>query len=120
VNLRAWVDGPTRNADAVDPDVRALVGRMQRDAFELPDWDPEANPEHELSPAAADRLREIRCATYVLVGDLDQPATKDAAKRIATEVEGARLEVWPDVAHVPTLERPADFEQLAVTFLAGR
>ena len=67
-----------RGADAVDPEVRAFVGRMQRDAFELPEWDPEANPEHELSPAAADRLPEIRCPTFVLVGDLDQPATKDA------------------------------------------
>ncbi len=120
VNLRAWVDGPTRGADAVNPEVRAFVGRMQRDAFELPEWDPETNPEHELSPAAADRLPEIRCPTFVLVGDLDQPATKDAATRIATEVEGARLEVWPDVAHVPTLERPADFERLALAFLAGR
>ena len=63
---------------------------------------------------------EVRCPTFVLVGDLDQPATKDAATRIATQVEGARLEVWPDVAHVPTLERPADFERLALAFLAGR
>jgi len=120
VNLRGWVDGPTRGADAVNPEVRAFVGRMQRDAFELPEWDPEASPEHELSPAAADRLPEIHCPTFVLVGDLDQPATKDAATRIATKVEGARLEVWPDVAHVPTLERPADFERLALAFLAGR
>src|SRR4051794_24141984 len=35
VNLRAWVDGPSRARDAVDPEVRAFVGRMQRDAFEL-------------------------------------------------------------------------------------
>jgi pimeloyl-ACP methyl ester carboxylesterase len=104
----------------VDPEVRAFVGRMQRDAFELPDWDPEANPEHELSPAADTRLRELRCRTLVLVGDLDQPATKDAAAKIAAEVEGSRIVVWPDVAHVPTLERPADFEGLALDFLTGR
>src|SRR4029079_8438463 len=30
VNLRAWVDGPTRNADAVDPQDRGVGGRMQR------------------------------------------------------------------------------------------
>jgi 3-oxoadipate enol-lactonase len=120
VNLRAWVDGPTRGADEVDPEVRAFVGRMQRDAFELPEWDPEVNPEHELSPPAASRLPEIRCRTLVLVGDLDQPATKEAAARVAAEVEAAQLVVWPDVAHVPTLERPADFERLALDFLAGR
>ena len=30
-----------RPPDAVDPEVRAFVGRMQREAFELPEWDPE-------------------------------------------------------------------------------
>src|SRR5262245_6391232 len=70
VNLRAWVDGPTRGPGVVDPEVRAFVGRMQRDAFELPEWDPEANPEHELTPPAAGRLDEIRCRTLVLVGEL--------------------------------------------------
>lgn len=119
VNLRAWVDGPSRPADAVNPEVRAFVGRMQRDAFELPEWDPDANPEHELTPPVASRLGEIACPTLALVGDLDQPATIDAAGRIAAEVPGARLEVWPDVAHVPSLERPADFERLALGFLAS-
>lgn len=120
VNLRAWVDGPTRGPEAVDPEVRAFVGRMQRDAFELPEWDPEANPEHELSPPAESRLAEIRCRTLVLVGDLDQPATKEAAARVGAEVQSAQVVVWPDVAHVPSLERPADFERLMLDFLAGR
>jgi pimeloyl-ACP methyl ester carboxylesterase len=119
VNLRAWVDGPTRGSDAVDPEVRAFVGRMQRDAFELPEWDPDANPEHELTPAAVGRLGELRCRTLVLVGALDQPATMEAASRVAKDVEGARLEVWADVAHAPSLERPADFERLALAFLSG-
>src|SRR5258708_2087268 len=30
VNLRAWVDGPERPPEAVNPGVRAFVGRMQR------------------------------------------------------------------------------------------
>ena len=47
-------------------------------------------------------------------------ASKLAAAKIAAEVEGSRIVVWPDVAHVPTLERPADFEGLALDFLTGR
>ena len=119
VNLKAWVDGPRRGPDEVDPEVRAFVGRMQRDAFELPEWDPESAPEHELTPPAASRLSEIACPTLALVGELDQPATFEAASRVGAEVAGARLEVWPDVAHVPSLERPADFERLALDFLAS-
>ena len=120
VNLRAWVDGPSRSPDAVDPELRAFVGRMQRDAFELPEWDFESAPENELTPPAASRLAEIRCPTLALVGELDQPATLEAADRVAAEVAGARLEVWPDVAHLPSLERPVDFERLALGFFASR
>jgi 3-oxoadipate enol-lactonase len=120
INLRAWVDGPTRGPDAVDPELRAFVGRMQRDAFELPEWDADGAPETELTPAAASRLAEVACPTLALVGELDQPATLDAANRVAAAVDGAHLEVWPDVAHLPSLERPADFERLALDFFATR
>jgi len=119
VNLRAWVDGPSRSPDAIDPELRGFVGRMQRDAFELPEWDFETAPENELTPPAASRLREIACPTLALVGELDQPATMEAADLVAAEVAGARLEVWPDVAHLPSLERPDDFERLALGFFAS-
>ena len=120
VNLRAWVDGPTRSPDAVDPAMRAFVGRMQRDAFELPEWDFETAPENELTPPAAERLAEIACPTLALVGEQDQPATIEAARRLAAEVSEAHLVVWPDVAHLPSLERPVDFERLALAFLDSR
>ena len=66
-NLTWWVDGPRRDARAVDPAVRDSVRRMQRRAFELTaDWDDVE--EQELDPQALDRLGEIRVPTLVLVG----------------------------------------------------
>ncbi len=44
INLRAWVDGPFRAPDVIDPELRAFIGRMQREAFELPECDPEHAP----------------------------------------------------------------------------
>ena len=41
--------------EAVDPALRAFVAAMQRDAFELPEWDPDDAPEAELSPPAGAR-----------------------------------------------------------------
>lgn len=120
VNLRAWLAGPTRSVEDVDPAVRELVRRMQRDAFELPEWDQDVAPETELTPPAAARLAEIACPTLVLVGELDQQATLDAAQRLANEVPDVRLEAWPDVAHLPSLERPGDFETLALAFFGLR
>ena len=119
VNLRAWVDGPMRSPEAVDPELRAFVGRMQREAFELPEWDPESAPEAELEPPAAGRFGEIRCPTLVVVGEADQAATRAAAERLVADVPIVESVVWPDVAHLPTLERPADFERLVLAFVAG-
>jgi len=118
VNLRAWVDGPDREPGTVDPAMRAFVGRMQREAFELPEWDQEQTPEHELSPPAVARLRELACPVLVVVGDADQPSIRSTAERIAAEAPGARLVVWPGVAHMLTLERPDEFAYLVLAFLA--
>jgi len=117
VNLRAWVDGPRRTPDSVDPELRAFVGRMQREAFELPEWDPEVAPEHELSPPAAVRLRELRCPILVVVGDADDPAILEVAERIVAEAPRARLVVLPDAGHMLTLEHPATFQDLLTDFL---
>jgi 3-oxoadipate enol-lactonase len=119
VNLRAWVDGPSRPADAVDPAMRAFVGEMQRDAFELPEWDSDGAPETELEPPAHARLTEVACPTLVVVGEADQAATRDAAHRLATEIPGAGYVSVPDVAHMLTLERPREFERLVLDFLAA-
>ena len=117
VNLRAWVDGPERPADAVDPEIRSFVGRMQREAFELPEWDQEIAPEHELSPPAAVRFSEIACPVLIVVGDGDQPSVRVTADRLAAEVPRARLVVWRGVAHMLTLERPDEFAELVLAFL---
>lgn len=118
-NLRAWVDGPNRSLDAVDPAVRSFVGAMQRDAFELPDWDPDDAPESELEPPASARFAEITCRTLIVVGEADRSPSLDAAERLAAEVPDAAIVRRPDVGHMLTLERPAEFEALVLEFLAA-
>ena len=117
VNLRAWVDGPDRTPETVDPEVRAFVGRMQREAFELPEWDTESAPEHELSPPASGRFAELRCPVLVIVGENDQPSVIASAERIAAEAPDVRFAVWPGVAHMLTLERPDTFVDAVLAFL---
>jgi 3-oxoadipate enol-lactonase len=110
-NLSWWVDGPHRHPDHVDPNVRGLVELMQRRAFEVTsDWDDVE--EKELEPPALDRLGEISVPVLVLTGGLDLDTVHDAAGRVVSGVAGARRVNWPDVGHLPSLERPADFLDL--------
>jgi 3-oxoadipate enol-lactonase len=111
VNLSWWVDGPHRRPDEVDPKLRTLVGRMQRRVFEVTcDWDDVE--ETELEPPALGRLGEVSVPVLVLVGGLDLDTVRDTARRVASRVAGARLVEWPQVGHLPSLERPADFVDL--------
>ena len=117
-NLTSWVDGPQREAGVVDTEVRELVRRMQRRAFELTaDWDDVE--EHELDPPALDRLAEVTAPTLVLTGALDLDAIADAARRVTEGIAGARRVDWPDVAHLPSMERPDDFLVLLRGWLAS-
>jgi 3-oxoadipate enol-lactonase len=117
VNLRTWVDGPHRSAGEVDPDVRAEVGAMVRRSLELAQADPGAE-EGALVEDISDRLGEIEVPALVLVGELDVADMRAIAERLARELPKARLEAIPDAAHLASMERPADFERLALGFLA--
>jgi 3-oxoadipate enol-lactonase len=116
-NLAWWVEGPRRSPGQAGPAVRELVARMQRRAFEVTaDWDDVE--EKELEPAALDRLGEIAVPVLVLVGGLDLDTVQAAAALVVAETAGARRVDWPDVGHLPALERPADFLDLLRDWIA--
>ena len=110
-NLSTWVEGLHRRPDQVDPVVRQLVGRMQRQAFEITaDWSDVE--EKELEPPALERLAAIAVPLLVLIGGLDLDAVQDAAARVAATVPGAHRVDWPDAGHLPSLEQPDTFLEL--------
>jgi 3-oxoadipate enol-lactonase len=114
-NLRMWLAGPSRSLDDVDPTVHRLVGEMQRNAFELQHG-------HEfqlvaLEPPASQRLDEIRVPTLVLTGDDDVPDIHAIAEKLAREIPGAERATISGTAHLPNLERPAEFDRIVLGFL---
>ena len=119
VNLRMWVDGPRRAAADVDPGVREAVREMQRRALELqaPIW--AELDEEQLVEDIGGRLGEVRVPTLVVVGEEDVADIHRVAERLAREIPGARSATIPRTAHVPNLERPADFDALVLDFLSN-
>jgi 3-oxoadipate enol-lactonase len=117
LNLRVWLDGPARTPDQVDPGVRERVREMQRRAFELQLPVPDAGPDEPLDPPASARLGEIGFPVLIVVGDLDQPDILRVADRLAAGIPAARREVIPSTAHMPSLERPGEFNRLVLGFL---
>jgi 3-oxoadipate enol-lactonase len=115
VVLRTWVAGPGRELGDVDPGVRDRVAEMQRRAFEL--QVSIEDDEELLVEDLAQRLGEIQVPTLVLVGEEDVPDIQAIAERLAREIAGARLERIADTAHVPSMERPEEFDRLVLGFL---
>ena len=59
----------------------------------------------------------MRVPTLILVGDLDLPDLIEIAEAYEREIPGARRVVMHGTAHVPSLERPDDFDRLVLDFL---
>jgi pimeloyl-ACP methyl ester carboxylesterase len=118
VNLRMWVDGPFRSPDEVDPDVRSKVGEMQRRAIEVWQEGGEEGEHRSLAEDWGERLGEITVPTLILVGEVDRPEMLEIAKRLETEIPNARRETIAGTAHVPSMERPDEFDRLVLEFLS--
>jgi pimeloyl-ACP methyl ester carboxylesterase len=114
--VRIWVDGPRREAGQADAAVRESVAEMQRAIYESG-----RNPtEHaaDLDPRAITRLEEISAPTLVLAGDADFDGIQQIAGILASRIPGAERAVIRNTAHVPNMERPAEFNRLVLDFLA--
>jgi pimeloyl-ACP methyl ester carboxylesterase len=116
VDLRAWVDGPHRTPDQVDPDVRARMREMNRLVLEREAAETDADPQ-PLDPPAVERLGEVRAPTLLVVGDLDRPGTLTGTERLAEGIPEARRVVIPGAAHMVPLEGPDRFAELVEEFL---
>ena len=117
-NLRMWVDGPRRSPADVDPALRRRVGDMQRRAFEL-DQSVEDEPTFEvLAPDHAERLGEIAVPTLILVGEFDRPEMHEIADKLEAGIPNTRRATLDATAHVPSMERPQEFDELVLGFLA--
>jgi 3-oxoadipate enol-lactonase len=120
VELRAWVDGPQRDPEEVDPALREHARRMNYAALEREDAREQRDAAIEptaLDPPALERLDEVAAPVLVITGALDQPSVNAGAAAIAAGVPDARAVEIADTAHLPSLERPDEFDAAVLPFL---
>lgn len=113
LELQIWVDGPHREPQEVAATVRERVREMNRIALLAVN----AGSEQPLEPPAIKRLGEIRAPTLIVTGDLDTPKTLAAARVLVQEIEGAQAVVIKGTAHLPSMERPEEFNRHVLSFL---
>jgi pimeloyl-ACP methyl ester carboxylesterase len=119
VELRMWVDGSGRGPEDVDASVREHVARMNRAALEREDALERANAvvePDELDPPALGRLGELAMPLLAVTGALDQPSVLAGSAELARDT-GAETAEIPETAHVPSLERPDEFDAAVLPFL---
>ena len=90
---------------------------MQRRAFQLQVPVGDQADEEALVPDVAARLGEIRAPALVVVGEEDVTDFHDIAERLAREIHDSRHATIAAAAHLPSLERPDVFNDLALGFL---
>lgn len=118
VELRMWVDGPGRTPEQVNPQVRELARQMNLLALQREPETAHGTPEW-LDPPAAGRLDEVRVPMLAIVGAEDQPTILRTADELVAGIAGARKVVIQGAAHLPSLEKPAEFNQALAEFLIG-
>jgi 2-hydroxy-6-oxonona-2,4-dienedioate hydrolase len=64
-------------------------------------------------------LRTPTCPTLVIWGEQDRLSSVDNGKRVAAEINGAKFTIIPRAGHMPQVEQPEAFLQVALPFLLG-
>ncbi|HEY4190172.1 MAG TPA: alpha/beta fold hydrolase [Candidatus Limnocylindrales bacterium] len=114
-DVELWVDGIGQPVGRAPAAARDAVRRMTFETYvqEKPYGDTIV-----LDPPAIGRLGEVRVPTLVMIGGLDTPSTRRSADLVAAGIPGARRIDLPDIAHMPSLERPEWFTETLLAFLA--
>jgi pimeloyl-ACP methyl ester carboxylesterase len=115
LETQIWTDGADQPPTRVDSGVRQRMTQWNLDNYRA-----EQENEHieRLTPPAVGRLGEVAVPTLVIWGTLDVSSVLLAGEKLAAEIPAARAHVYPNVAHMVTLEKPGEFNELLGGFLA--
>jgi 3-oxoadipate enol-lactonase len=110
-----WAIGPRRTASELDPAFVAAAYALNQANLRHVEEEFESVP---LDPPAVGRLGEIAVPTLVIVGDEDISAVLDQYELLVAGIREAEGTVMMNAAHLPSVEKPVEFESLLIDWLA--
>ena len=120
LQMRLWIDGPTRQPNQVNPAVRQRAAAMNRIPVERGTFfTADLQPFEPLDPPAISRLDDVHVPALIMAGALDYPTTIRAADILAEGIPDARKHLFAHSAHLPNMEEPDEFTQVVLGILAG-
>ncbi|HUM71585.1 MAG TPA: alpha/beta fold hydrolase, partial [Chloroflexota bacterium] len=115
LETQIWFDGPGRTPDQVDPAIRKRAYDLSLHTLALPEGGGRPLP---FAPPAIERLGEIQVPVRIIVGQYDVADIQAIGKLLETRLPMAEpVTIMRDTAHLPNMERPSAFNNLALDFL---
>jgi pimeloyl-ACP methyl ester carboxylesterase len=112
IEAHLWLDGPLSPEGRVTSVARELFLDMNGIALRLP-----PSGTNRDNVPTFQRLHEIATPTLVIQGDLDFPHIQVRSRHMATTMQNAMHIELNGVAHVPSVEQPAQITNLISTFV---
>ena len=119
LQIRIWVDGPFRQPEQVNPDIRRQAAEMNRISVLNDTWaKADRDPLRPLVPPAIQRLDQVAVPALIIDGAVDDPEILRAGDLLYQKIRGSQKVILPDAAHVPNMDKPADFNRAVLSFLS--
>ncbi len=114
LSAQIWYDGEGREPSQVDARKREFMKQMQRET--MPYRELAQGRALPMEPSAAERLAELHLPVLIICGIYDTAYIRAASDYMERHIAGAK-KVMIESAHLPSMDRPAEFNQLLRDFL---
>jgi len=116
IETQIWFDGRGRTPTDIDPTKRAKALDMNRIAIEHAAKEL-GSYKKGIGVNAPERLEELTIPLLIIVGALDTPYALAVADVMVERIPNTQKVLIENTAHLPSLERPAEFNAVLSTFL---
>jgi pimeloyl-ACP methyl ester carboxylesterase len=120
LHVQIWADGFRRGSDLAEASVRERVRQMGLDGLNnQADYLKKTGflMEEPFLPPAINRLDGLAVPTLVMAGDLDDENVLRTADTLVEKLPSAREEIIAGTAHLPSMEKPEQFNRVVLDFL---